>query len=66
MTSGSASAAAPGTCPVCGGTIPSGGGLVATEIVVCPECQSMLVVESLRDGEAVFGEAPKIEEDWGE
>jgi lysine biosynthesis protein LysW len=55
-----------GTCPVCGGTVPSPGPLVPTEIVVCPECQSMLVVESLREGAPLLGEAPKIEEDWGE
>jgi lysine biosynthesis protein LysW len=66
MSSSSDTASIPGACPVCAGVVTFQGTLVATEIVVCPDCQSMLVVESLRGGVPVFGEAPKVEEDWGE
>ena len=55
-----------GTCPVCAGILPSSGSFVVTEIVGCPECQSMLVVAGFADGSPVFGEAPRVEEDWGE
>jgi C4-type Zn-finger protein len=55
-----------GTCPVCTGNVPSSGSFVVTEIVGCPECQSMLVVEGFANGVPVFGEAPRVEEDWGE
>jgi len=55
-----------GTCPVCAGSVPSSSSLVATEIVACPECQSLLVVESVNGGAPVFSEAPRVEEDWGE
>jgi len=55
-----------GTCPVCAGMITLPGSLVETEILACPECQSMLVMEGFRGGSAVVSEAPQIEEDWGE
>lgn len=55
-----------GICPVCEGRVAAPGPLVAAEIVPCPECQSMLVVERLSEGLPVFGEAPRVEEDWGE
>ncbi len=58
--------AALGTCPVCGGLIQPAGPLMAAEVIPCPECQSMLVVERLEGGLAGFGEAPRVEEDWGE
>lgn len=56
----------PGTCPVCTGSVPSSGSLVVTEIVGCPDCLSMLVVEGFVAGVPVFGEAPRVEEDWGQ
>jgi len=55
-----------GDCPVCAALISPVGGLEESEILACPECQSMLVVEGCEGGRLVFGEAPRIEEDWGE
>ena len=36
------------------------------EILACPECRSLLVVEARQGGRMVLAEAPAIEEDWGE
>ncbi len=66
MSTPNPEAAAAGTCPVCGATVPTRGPLMATEVVPCPECQSMLVVARLADGLPEFREAPRVEEDWGE
>jgi hypothetical protein len=55
-----------GDCPVCAALISPPGGLEESEILACPECQSMLVVEGCEGGRLIFGEAPRIEEDWGE
>lgn len=55
-----------GFCPVCSAVITSPAPVDETEILACPECRSMLVVDG-RDGRRLsLSEAPRIEEDWGE
>jgi lysine biosynthesis protein LysW len=55
-----------GSCPVCSAAITAAQGLEETEILTCPECQSKLVVDGRQGQNLVLGEAPLIEEDWGE
>jgi lysine biosynthesis protein LysW len=55
-----------GECPVCAAFIRPQAGVEETEILSCPVCQSQLVVESRNGGRLRLGEAPAIEEDWGE
>lgn len=55
-----------GECPICAAFIRPQAGVEETEILSCPVCQSRLVVESLGGGRLGLGEAPAIEEDWGE
>ena len=53
-------------CPICDGNISVDSDLQESEIISCTECQNRIVVESIKEGKAVLGEAPEIEEDWGE
>jgi len=55
-----------GECPVCAALIVPSAGIEETEILRCPECQSMLVVDGFEGGGLILSEAPRIEEDWGE
>jgi lysine biosynthesis protein LysW len=55
-----------GSCPICSAAIIAAEGLEETEILTCPECQSKLVVDSRQGQSLILGEAPLIEEDWGE
>ncbi|MGB8952254.1 MAG: hypothetical protein WCC06_06270 [Candidatus Aminicenantales bacterium] len=55
-----------GNCPVCEAFVSPEGTIEETEILYCPECQSVLVVDSLTGSHLVLSEAPLIEEDWGE
>jgi Zn-finger nucleic acid-binding protein len=55
-----------GPCPVCSASVVPRGEVEETEILSCPECRSLLVVEGRERGRLVFAEAPRIEEDWGE
>lgn len=55
-----------GECPICAAFIRPQAGVEETEILSCPVCQSQLVVESRGGGRIRFGEAPAVEEDWGE
>jgi hypothetical protein len=59
-------AAPRGTCPVCAAVFTPRGPVEDTEILPCPECQTMLVVERREGSWILLGEAPQIEEDWGE
>jgi lysine biosynthesis protein LysW len=36
------------------------------ELLACPECRSILVVDRIEASRLVLSEAPQIEEDWGE
>ncbi len=55
-----------GECPVCAAVVAAGGAVEDTEILPCPECRTMLVVDRLERGRLILSEAPQIEEDWGE
>lgn len=37
-----------------------------SEIVVCADCATRLVVERRQEEKIVLGEAPAVEEDWGQ
>jgi lysine biosynthesis protein LysW len=55
-----------GECPVCGADVLPTESVEESEILSCPTCLSMLVVDDLGPGRIVFKEAPQIEEDWGQ
>ena len=55
-----------GDCPMCAALITPSAGVEETEILRCPECQSMLVVDEIKGYRLSLSEAPRIEEDWGE
>ena len=55
-----------GECPVCAAILSPAPNVEETEILPCPECRSMLVVEGFESGRLILSEAPQIEEDWGE
>lgn len=54
------------SCPVCDAVIELPADTEETEIITCPECENRLVVELIKDERLILGEAPEIEEDWGE
>jgi len=37
-----------------------------SELLSCPDCQTLLVVDMVEDHTATLREAPAIEEDWGQ
>lgn len=53
-----------GSCVVCDGAIRLSEGTVPGELIPCPDCGTELEVLSLDP--VVFGEAPVVQEDWGE
>lgn len=53
-------------CPICDAQVTLEKNTEESEIINCPECKTRLVVTSLKEKSATLGEAPKIEEDWGE
>jgi Zn-finger nucleic acid-binding protein len=55
-----------GNCPLCAALILRSAAVDETEILSCPECLSMLVVDRLEGNNLILGEAPEIEEDWRE
>ncbi len=55
-----------GVCPICDAQIPLQTGTEESEILVCKECQSRLVVAKLRPNFATLEQAPAVEEDWGQ
>jgi len=55
-----------GECPVCAVRISFAAPVEESEIITCFECRSALVVECREGSRLILGEAPKIEEDWGE
>ena len=55
-----------GNCPICDVLIEYAVDVEEAEILVCPECHSSLVVESVRGQNLIFNEAPQVDEDWGE
>ena len=59
-------AAACGECPICAAWISPAGPVEETKILTCGECRSALVVDRREGATLILGEAPRIEEDWGE
>jgi lysine biosynthesis protein LysW len=55
-----------GLCSICDADITSDSGVEESEILICPECKSRLVVSSIRDNHLMLEQAPEVEEDWGE
>jgi lysine biosynthesis protein LysW len=55
-----------GECPVCAGWIIPASRVEETEILSCPECRTMLVIDRIEGTLLRLAEAPQIEEDWGE
>lgn len=55
-----------GACPVCDAIVTLQSGTEVSEVIPCPECKSQLVVVAIEKNKAELGEAPKVEEDWGE
>ena len=55
-----------GRCPVCEEVAFIAEGVEEAEVLTCHDCQSQLVVESIDKRVVTLGEAPLMEEDWGE
>ena len=55
-----------GECPVCAAWIMPALQVEVTEILSCPECRTMLVIDRIEGPLLRLSEAPQIEEDWGE
>ena len=51
-------------CPVCDGEVELASDTMEGELLECPECGSEL--EVLAIDPTRLGEAPEVEEDWGE
>jgi len=54
------------TCPVCGTDLILKEDIQVSELLSCPDCQTLLVVDFIEDHSAALREAPAIEEDWGQ
>ena len=52
-------------CPICDANVQLASDTEVTEIILCADCQSRLVVEALAPN-PILATAPIIEEDWGE
>jgi lysine biosynthesis protein LysW len=55
-----------GTCPVCAASVVPAARVEEAELLPCPECRCVLVVDGVEANRLVLSEAPQIEEDWGE
>jgi len=55
-----------GTCPICEANLRVNEDVQISEILTCPDCNSLLVIESIEDHTISLTKAPEIEEDWGE
>jgi lysine biosynthesis protein LysW len=55
-----------GNCPLCAAFILYGRRVEETEILSCPECQTMLVVDRVNGKSLILSKAPEVEEDWEE
>jgi lysine biosynthesis protein LysW len=53
-------------CPVCGTDLTLAEDIQVSELLSCPDCQTLLVVDMVEDHTAALREAPAIEEDWGQ
>ena len=55
-----------GTCPICDAPTTVPATTEVSEVITCADCGSRLVVENIDNQTVSLGEAPKVEEDWGE
>ena len=55
-----------GTCPVCDAPITIPANTEVSEILTCGECQTRVVVQEITKTTVTLGQAPAVEEDWGE
>lgn len=53
-------------CPICAETISIAENTETSEIIQCPGCNNRIVVININESQVTLGEAPKIEEDWGQ
>lgn len=66
MSQTAADSAAYGECPICAALLSRPVSIEETEILTCDECRSILVVERIDGTRMILGQAPAVEEDWGE
>lgn len=52
-------------CPKCAAALTLADDVVVGEIITCEECTAELEVTAL-EPEVVLGDAPAVQEDWGE
>ncbi len=52
------------SCPTCDAAVPMPTGVVAHELITCPDCGTELEVLTLSP--FTLDLAPEVEEDWGE
>jgi lysine biosynthesis protein LysW len=55
-----------GTCPVCDAAVSVPANTEVSEILTCGDCQTRVVVQALTNNSVTLGQAPAVEEDWGE
>jgi alpha-aminoadipate carrier protein LysW len=55
-----------GACEICDGVVSAPANTEQSEILLCPECKSRLVVEAISGNQMSLTTAPEVEEDWGE
>lgn len=55
-----------GTCPICEANLKVKEDVQVSEVLSCPDCNSLLVVDSIEDHSLFLKIAPEIEEDWGQ
>jgi len=53
-------------CPTCDAIVVVDDNVEVSEIIVCQECRSRMVVEKIENGIVTLVKAPVVEEDWGE
>jgi len=53
-------------CPICDATIQLTQDVELSEVILCSDCSTQLVVSEKKGEEITLKEAPAVEEDWGE
>lgn len=53
-------------CPVCDAHVPLSSDVQVSEVILCPECKTRLVVDNIHQQKISLLKAPEVEEDWGE
>ena len=55
-----------GICTICDATVGATDNVEVSEILICPDCKSRLVVQGVTNNQLTLSEAPAVEEDWGQ